>query len=50
MWSRVWILVHYLDKQKVTRQLVHEYIPMHPGGGEKKGSEGTGRRGGRVQM
>ena len=43
--------MHYLDKEKVTRQPVHEEdIPVHPGGGEMKGSAGTGCRDGRVQM
>jgi len=38
-----------MDKEKVTRQPVHEDIPMHPGGGEMKGSAGTGCRDGGVQ-
>ena len=32
--------VHYLDKEKVTRQPVHGGTPGHPGGDEKKGSVG----------
>ena len=42
--------MHYLDKEKVTRQPVREDIPVHPGVGGMKGSEGTGCRDERVQM
>lgn len=41
--------MHYLDKEKVTRQPVRD-TPVHPDGGGMRGSEGTGCRDERVQM
>ena len=42
--------MHYLDKEKVTRQPVDEGTPGHPGGREKRGSVGTDCWDGHVQM
>lgn len=48
--ARVWILVHYLDTEKVTRQaVVHEDILWRRGGDGRTESGGTSCHDGRVQ-